>query len=1284
MQEVDRFVNNRPGYQLTQVQEAAFDALIEAIEKMTGEDDQESSHQTEAKSQEEIVSELAGIDRLCLQFVMTLLDHQLGDDEYESVIISGLAVLGIREDGGWLNAEDYTTKYSGIIKITRMLVLYRSYIEREDMVLERQTHMTEAKARARTEPIFDIVQRRVRRFMTLVSEWSKPTPMDWIYECRTYGMKIRYNTTAQGAMEWEGSKVMYQKIRFDIKQLQGMVHGLVEEARRDLMELLMLEMNEDGEVKENPLPPVDWARLSDDPSEERVGWSFLMDSHNQLGVDGKWWLLKRISHEPRLIEEWIREDGDGDHPYRLETAADYQGKVEAFQEKLLLIMHIVGGQPARASELIGMRYANTKQGGLRNILIDRGLMVFVTCYHKNYRSSGNMKIIHRYLPREVGELLIRYLHLVLPFSQAVQSVIKKADGLSPFLWSDVTVKKEEKSEDKDEDEGYETGDPDSTIHHSKEWTSERLRKIMQKHSRQWLGVELNISAWRHIAIGISRRYLQGRFVAEEEDEGVDFETFDEDNIAGDSPWDLQAGHGTHVAGMIYARELRQAPGETASRRDAFRQVSQDWHRFLGFTSSIQGFGVMAGMKRPRNEWEHIARAVQQRRFVQMCNVNIRSQLKRFIGPKAEFRGLQEETIHAIMTGESPIINVMATGEGKSLLFMLPAYCVSGGTTVVIVPLNSLQEDLERRCNEAHIESVRWDPQRPREPASIMFVTPESAVTKTFSNYINWLRSTYQLDRVVMDECQVVLDSGPGFRPMLRELGAEMINMGTQLIYLTATLPPRDEEEFFRAMQIPLGCVKKIFRAATTRTNIRYQVQETGSQPMAKAVDRAVKQKLQQYPIGKIIVYGGSVEQTEALAETLECPAYHRHVDDQMGKRRRMQQLMSGTERVICATNALGLGVDIPDIRVVIHAGPPSKLRDFAQESGRAGRDRQVSESIIICSSAKLEAGHGHRSWIGLEVEDIAEFMAGHHCRRVIMDGVMDGRTSRIRCEDGEERCDVCEVQDIAAEEAELPTLDAISRTGSPCVDRPVRPEPFEDSGLGRCTSSALPGIEDSDIEEAASEDQGFAPGTKISQRFQSDFDIEAAFEQQQRERRRLEMIARKSRQEEAQEVAEFEGYLRSWVHRCPLCHLQGRSEQLHQLEECPHPEKDMVVEAVNQMTSRLVDKRQFEFCSCCFQCGVPQSICNHWVQRPAAGYFNQDKRIPCQFPQVVIPVVGVIFQFWPGDTDQAIEWMKRDGVDVTEVDNVYRWYGRKIWWGGIQATNLCKVFWMFNKMIQID
>jgi hypothetical protein len=92
-----------------------------------------------------------------------------------------------------------------------------------------------------------------------------------------------------------------------------------------------------------------------------------------------------------------------------------------------LIMHIVKGQPARATELLRIRYANTKQGGLRNIFINCGIVAFVTAYHKNYRQTRKVKIIYKYLPKEVKELLVRYLWLILPFWQAMQSVVEKAD-----------------------------------------------------------------------------------------------------------------------------------------------------------------------------------------------------------------------------------------------------------------------------------------------------------------------------------------------------------------------------------------------------------------------------------------------------------------------------------------------------------------------------------------------------------------------------------------------------------------------------------------------------------------------------------------------------------------------------------------------------------------------------------------------------------------------------------------------------------------------------------------
>ena len=90
----------------------------------------------------------------------------------------------------------------------------------------------------------------------------------------------------------------------------------------------------------------------------------------------------------------------------------------------------------------------------------------------------------------------------------------------------------------------------------------------------------------------------------------------------------------------------------------------------------------------------------------MCYVNIHGKLKELMGLKAEFCGLQEKSMHAIMIGQSPIVSIMSTREGKSMLFMLPAYCVNGGTIIVIILLCSLQEDLERRCRESCIKCVQ--------------------------------------------------------------------------------------------------------------------------------------------------------------------------------------------------------------------------------------------------------------------------------------------------------------------------------------------------------------------------------------------------------------------------------------------------------------------------------------------------------------------------------------------------------------------------------------------------
>jgi hypothetical protein len=114
-------------------------------------------------------------------------------------------------------------------------------------------------------------------------------------------------------------------------------------------------------------------------------------------------------------------------------------------ERMFMLMYMMS-QPGHVTEISGIRHQNTMNGGVRNVLAHNGMMCVVTLYHKGFRLTGQAKVIHRYLPRAVGELLVWYLWLVLPFWQQVQGIVKDAVICSPFVWPDEIVRKAEDSE----------------------------------------------------------------------------------------------------------------------------------------------------------------------------------------------------------------------------------------------------------------------------------------------------------------------------------------------------------------------------------------------------------------------------------------------------------------------------------------------------------------------------------------------------------------------------------------------------------------------------------------------------------------------------------------------------------------------------------------------------------------------------------------------------------------------------------------------------------------------
>jgi hypothetical protein len=127
-------------------------------------------------------------------------------------------------------------------------------------------------------------------------------------------------------------------------------------------------------------------------------------------------MLNRVLNADRLQTKFVEiRKKDSKDVWKLSLAKEYVAKINSFLERLLLLVHLTAGQPARSTELLSLRCCNIVNGHYRNIFIKNSLISTVTAYHKGYNIVGSTKIIHRYLPKEVSELVVYHLWFILPF-----------------------------------------------------------------------------------------------------------------------------------------------------------------------------------------------------------------------------------------------------------------------------------------------------------------------------------------------------------------------------------------------------------------------------------------------------------------------------------------------------------------------------------------------------------------------------------------------------------------------------------------------------------------------------------------------------------------------------------------------------------------------------------------------------------------------------------------------------------------------------------------------------
>jgi len=1242
----------RPPYQLTDRQ----DKLLRKIEAIVGrdQDEWERGFEADVDSRRQLTpEEEMKLQELVLKFMLALLDHILGDNEYDSALISGMAVLGIDARCSWVSPLLYTPKQAAVVNISRMLVLYQATRLRKKQVDKlKKKGLGQKKAESKAQSHFHRVKMMANRFMTLTGYGGEPTPIDSIQRLKAYGMKIRYTTSAEGVIDWVDDTLLYSNIRFSMPQLRSMVHGMIASSRQHLLkELMLLQVDDEGKVMDNSttLPAIHWDQLVDNAAERETDWSFMEDERNQAAIgtqDPRGWLGRRVIQEAQLKNAFIDitatraaiAAGQTAAVWNKDRVEAYRRAMKGFRRDLLALVHMTGGLPARGTELVTVQYKNSPNGDSRGIFIENGLVVYVTAYHKGAGSSGKSKVIHRYLPREVGELMVYYLWFALPFWQKIESALSgEPINTSAYIWEpepekawlmpqkrqrtdeEESSRREGEGDDEEHDDAEEVVDdaPGSAV---ELWNSNRAKYAIQKASLQYMGVKLNIMAWRHSTKAIYRKYIDSKSAVKAFVQGDEDESNEEDEA-----FDIQTGHGSSIGGMIYGRLITEAAFSTESKRAALRRVSVEWHTFLQVPSALEmkpRKGTRAAARRQEATNEEF------RRWKMMRHVDVDKALRELVGEQAKFRSVQRPALEAIMWQKSPVVSIMGTGAGKSILFMLPAF-VSSGVSVVITPLISLREDMHDRCNKLGISCVEWDSRRPHEWAQIVLVAPESAVGEGFGNFMNRQRAMGRLDRIVVDECHVVLDSVDGWRTRMLAL-RNLVMVETQMVYLTATLRPSEEELFIRLMGLPPKAQCQWFRGVTTRTNIQYRIHPYDVDEEEEAMKALVDELKKKYPLpGQMIVYCDSIDQTKRLAEVLNCVCYYREVGSRREKRELVMQLTSGQQQVFTATNALGLGVDAPTIRAVIHIGIIRLMRHYAQESGRAGRDGLPSEAIIM-RGFKMSRKGPIPTKFSKDVEpEMKEFISGDGCMRKILDQAMDGRKDRTDCEEGEEKCQRCRAL-------------------------------IDDVGMMEEEVAATPRAQ---VQEEANR---------------------AEFEQQLL-MRKIQAVNEAQRQaKDAIQVENLVGLMEEWKVGCQGCRAWNISASGHDIRTCRREGAEEIRQGVEEFNKM----KKWAYCSCCYECGLPQSICESFEVNIVNGGHRKQQGVACQYPQVLVETVMAIWVRHAQEFGVLVEEaMRRDGwIEKTAqhgevgpgMEEIAKWFCKKKRWGGIESN---KMSWFICELV---
>ena len=354
------------------------------------------------------------------------------------------------------------------------------------------------------------------------------------------------------------------------------------------------------------------------------------------------------------------------------------------------------------------------------------------------------------------------------------------------------------------------------------------------------------------------------------------------------------------------------------------------------------------------------------------------------------RPLQQAIVEEAMAGNH-VLGILPTGTGKSLCYQIPTlsrHDKTGALTVVISPLVALMADQVAGL-EAHgigscvtVNGLLSLPERADVldrvrlgDAAILLISPEQLRARSVRRVLD----QREIGAWVLDEAHCLSRWGHDFRPDYRYVGRfirERAGDGPvpPVLCLTATAKPDVVDDIRRHFRDELGIELAVFDGGAERSNLTFEVIPTTGGEKFDHIHRILTTYLPSDAPGGAIVYCATRQQSEEVAEYLrlkEVAAAHFHAGLPPETKKDVQRRFIGGElRAIAATNAFGMGIDKPDVRLVVHADIPGSLENYLQEAGRAGRDRSAARCVLLYATDDVERQFGMSARSRLTREEI--------------------------------------------------------------------------------------------------------------------------------------------------------------------------------------------------------------------------------------------------------------------------------------------------------------------------